>query len=147
MLSRDALLLFASVVGSGVAGFCTKQALRRGHPSSVQIAGAVIAPVLFLVMVLPFALWLKNQARAVGPSNAVWAWIALAGLTGLPAGLAGLYTLGRLPAAIAVPATATAPLVTVGLCVAFMDERLTRIQAVGVVMIVAGLVCLGWSER
>jgi transporter family protein len=114
----------------GLWGFFGKMALARGmQPLSVFLAETLIS---FLIAVL-FA------RRVFIPPQAKWSLFGILSGAGLAIGLVFYYlALQHARANVIVPLTSLYPAVTVVLSYTFLQERLTPLQWVGLIMILVG---------
>ena len=130
------LLCVACLLLWGVWGFLSKML--------ADAIGAVEAQILFTLGMLPpalFAIRTLHRRALVASSRGV----AYALLNGLLTGVGSLCffkALERGPASLISPLIAVYPLVTVGLAIALLRERITALQALGALCAVGGLVLL-----
>jgi transporter family protein len=136
-----ALLLGAvTIISWGLWGFFGKLALARGLPVVSQIITsglvATVAGVAFLLVYLRSG----GTITLAGSPNP---WAMLTGIA-LIFGLICFYAALAVGAAsVVVPMTGAYPLVTVLLSVAFLGERLTLGQWLGLVLVLFGMILLG----
>jgi bacterial/archaeal transporter family protein len=123
------------VVCFGLWAFFGKLALRHGHWVHVNLAYGLTTAILFAAL---YALPGRRSLTNAG----VWPLIgsAVFGSLGL---LAFYVALDRQKASIVVPMIAIYPVVTAVLAFAFLGERLTVLQGVGIALAVGGAVLIG----
>lgn len=144
-MSDDRTSLFvmtgATIALWGLWGFFGKLALDKGMSplaifyleilASLACVGIVVAVKHFHPAILP------------APGPAAWNVYGLISGVGLAAGLLFYYlSLYRAQASLIVPLTAAYPVVTTLLSVAFLRERLSASQWLGVLLVVAGVILL-----
>lgn len=135
------LLLFAglTILMWGFWGFFGKLALEKNMaPTNVFLAE------VFIGAVCAAPIWLILLRRQEGSSlYSSWNVFGLASGAGLALGLLCYYVaLEKSQASILVPLTAIYPAVSVVLSYAFLNERPTFSQWVGVVLVIAGAILL-----
>jgi transporter family protein len=131
---------YALVSAAGFAGwaFFGKLALRHATWTQVGLVYGIATVILF------GALLLGRVNRSFAGTNG-WALAASAVCGAL--GLLGFYlALDHGKASVVVPFVSVYPLITAVLAIAFLNESLTALQAIGVVCTLGGVVLIGLAR-
>jgi bacterial/archaeal transporter family protein len=135
------LLILATLLW-GVWGIADKYAVGSAHPFSVQWMYTL--PFLFA---MPVWYWLgRNAQPETNHDPTALAWAVVAGLASMFAMLLLLFALQRKPASLAVAFTSAYPVVTLFIAVLLGAEKITLLKAGGMLLVLAGLFVLQWSE-
>lgn len=127
---------FAAFAGYGVFYFALKYVVADVGPVTVATTVRLVGVVLLL------ALHAAGTLRVLGLPRALWSSLASMGVLDSLAFIA--FNVGIVGGSVAIVSTLSGlfSAVTVGLAVAFLHERLTRAQLVGVLSIFVGVVLI-----
>src|SRR5215510_1639092 len=136
---HSAWLLYAllCVVWWGVWGFLSKLGSDQASPQQLQ--------VLFTIGIIPPSVlaWAQLGFKVETDRRGAVYGILNGGFTGL--GMLAYYAaLARGQASLVGPFTALFPLLTLALAFAFLRERITRVQAAGMIFALAAIVLLSF---
>lgn len=127
-----------AVVGFGLWAFFGKLSLRHASSTQVGLTYAIAAVLLFTVVLV------GSAKRSFAGTNG-WA-LAASSVSGA-AGLLFFYlALDRGKASVVVPIASIYPVIAAGLAIAFLNERLTALQLVGVALAIGGVVLIGLAR-
>lgn len=132
------LLITLSILFWGLWGFTGKLATRHNHATVVAFASNVAYAICALVLLIP----IKNQGLPINWSGIGMVWILLTSAFGVTAQYFFYSALGESPSSLVVAMTATYPMVTVGLSVLLLGERLSFQQIIGLALAVLGVYLL-----
>jgi bacterial/archaeal transporter family protein len=133
------LLPILTILLWGLWGFLGKLAMNRAMPaSSVFLAGGVVGGVAVALLLFQF-----HRTGGAMPWQAPFnIWGVLAGACLAIGSLFFYLALGAGQAVIVVPLTASYPVITVLLSMAFLGERPSPAQWIGLALVVAGALLL-----
>ena len=136
------LLLIIATILWGIWGIADKFALAHAHPFSVQWMYAIP-----YVVVIPLFFWLGSRSQPESNVNTTaFFWAVVASLSSLLALLLMLFAMRSQPASLAVAVTSAYPLVTMFIAVLLKMETFSAQKALGMVLILGGLVVLLWQK-
>jgi len=137
VLSLSALLLY------GIAQVVNKSALQHISAPSYILISAFIATPIWIIFLIAYL----SISGSWGASLEYTAYGILASIFGITGFYLFQEALQRGPVTIVGSITAAYPAIIVIVAIAFLGETLTSIQAIGVVIIVAGMVALSYSHE
>jgi transporter family protein len=115
------------------------EAVTAGNMFGFYVISSLTAPVLYV--------WARRvrpaHFRDEDPTSMAWTIGAMALALNVFGAFAYTYALEGGNASLVVPVTSAYPIVTALLAVALLKERVTRAQAVALVVVVCGLVMIG----
>lgn len=129
----------------GVMPVCHKYVLKSHDPLALIIVGSAVYAVCTFVL-------LAVQWRRIKKDLVTWRWRTVAllgGVTVVSAFLANLlymYILQKNESHIVIALVCTSPAFTYLLAMALLGERPTAMSTLGVVLITAGIVCVGMQR-
>lgn len=127
-----------AAVGFGLWAFFGKLALRDANWMQVGLTYAVAAAALFAVVLL------SSAKRSFAGTNG---WTLAASSVSGAVGLWLFYlALDRGKASVVVPMANVYPAIATVLAVAFLGERLTVVQVVGIALAVGGVMLIGLAR-
>jgi transporter family protein len=127
-----------AALGFGLWAFFGKLALRHANWMQVGLTYAVAAAVLFAIVLL------SSGKRSFAETNG---WTLAASSVSGAVGLWFFYlALDRGKASVVVPMASVYPAIAAVLAVAFLGERLTTLQAAGIVLAIGGVVLIGLAR-
>ena len=127
-----------AALGFGLWAFFGKLALRDANWMQVGLTYAAAAAALFAVVLL------SSAKRSFAGTNG---WTLAASSVSGAVGLWLLYlALDRGKASVVVPMANVYPAIAAVLAVAFLGERLTALQVVGIALAVGGVVLIGLAR-
>ena len=127
-----------AVVGFGLWAFFGKLALRDANWMQVGLTYALAAAALFAVVLVSSA-----KRSFVGTNGWTLAASSILGAIGL---WFFYLALDRGKASVVVPMVSVYPALAAVLAVAFLDERLTGLQVVGIVLAIGGVMLIGLAS-
>jgi len=119
----------------GVSVFLEKLAVQYFAPSFLLLA----RNSAMLAFLIPLVWMQRHQLFFNQPSLFAWSLIFLIAVCLVLAVLSLYYALRIADASVVVPATATYPVVTALLAMAFLGEQLTLVRLVGILLAMAGV--------
>jgi drug/metabolite transporter (DMT)-like permease len=141
MSGRDKLILWASVglctLLWGVLGILDRQGLAYGPPMDGFLTVS-LWKALFATALIP--LMLRGQTAIDLRNLKMWRWSWLAAASVAAGNVGFLFALPLLPTGYVIVVTACYPLIMYICALLFLGERINPMRAIGIVIIVAGLV-------
>lgn len=135
-MTSGTVLCLLTALSWGLWTVCLKQATQQLHPAALQ----AVTTVLNLAVLPVYLYLLRDQTPNLGGRGLFWA-IASVGFGAL-GGLLNLTAMSRMEAGTASAIVATYPAVTMLTLVLVGQETLTGSKALGLILVILGVVAL-----
>lgn len=137
---RGSLLLAITIISWGLWGVINKLVLRNMHPLQMFIVGASTSAFIALPIYL---LFLKHTNTAITTNISVILLCVLGSLLSITGSITYIYGIQTGELGRVAVLSCCYPVLTVALSVIFLGESMTITKAVGIVLVMAGIIVLG----